>query len=388
MEVESNVIIIGGDHHNTLSVIRCFGKKKINYQILIHSDKINEKQLMLYYSRYCKNLHMVNDSENEILNWLIERKKEKKQIIIPCSDLAEYTIDNNYNKLKEYYYIPGFKDNPGEVCRLMDKYEQSKWLEKNNIKSARTWFMDISNKIEIPEDMIYPCIIKPNVSAKGCKGDIKICHDANELLESIKTIYANYSDVIVQQYLNKKYELLAMGYISDDGYNSGGVERKLRETIPGGGGSTALGRFTNEKNIIDFANAILDVLYKSGYRGLYDIEFFECHDGLYLNEVNFRHSGSGFALIKNGIMAPYLYYLDCLNIDHDNVYKLKHPNGYFVCDFGEFNLLRKYKSINIFQFFFDFIRAYAHSIIDIKDLGVLKYYIWYRRKLKVENKKK
>lgn len=377
--MKNEVIIIGGNHHNTLSVMRCFGKKNINYKVLIHGNNKNSHNMMINYSKYSKNIFVVENNEISILNWLLKNKSSQKQVIIPCSDLAEYSIDNNYSKLIDYYYIPGFKNKPGKVCKLMNKYAQKKFAEKYDILMAKSWLIRISEKLKLPSDMIYPCIVKPNISAKGFKGDIKICYNKKNLMDCLENTYKDYESVIIQQFLNKKYELLAMGYISDKGYDAGAVERKIRETIPGGGGSTALGKFINEENVNDSVNKVLKLLYQQGYRGLYDIEFFECDDGIYLNEINFRHSGSGFALIDNGINAPYLCYLDFINKVHSDKHVLKYKNGYFFCDIGEVDLLIKYKLINIFQFVCDFFKSYSHSIFSLKDLGVTKYYIFNRR---------
>ena len=375
-ENKNELIIIGGNHHNTLSVIRSFGMKKINFKLLIHENKKNINNLMICHSKFAKNITVLNNDETEILNYLLENKSTKnKQVIIPCSDLAEYVIDNNFDKLSKYYYISGFKNNPGLVSKLMDKYEQKKWADQNGIQMAKSWLVNLQGDNTNIKEMCYPCIVKPNVSVMGQKADITICNNEDELRKCLKSKYCNYKEVIIQQFIIKKYELLAMGYISDTGYKAYGVERKIRETIPNGGGSTALGRFINDPKIINTVEYVLKKLFNDGYRGLFDIEFFECDDKIYLNEINFRHSGSGFALIDNGINAPYLYYLDCMNINHDNKYKLKHNTGFFFCDIGEYNLYRQYKTITFMQFVFDFVKSYSHSIFNIHDLKVIYYCI-------------
>ena len=375
---DNEVIIIGGDHHNTLALIRCFGEERINYKLLIHSSYIKDKKkLMIFHSRYGKKLELIEENEQLIINYLMENKNDKyKQVIVPGSDLAEYTIDKNYNLLEKYYYIPGFKHQPGKVCKMMDKFEQKKWADSNNILMAKSWVINLEKENTIPKDIIFPCIAKPVVSAKGKKGDIRICKNELEL----KNAYDNYildscPKILVQEFIKKDFELLAMGLICDDGYAGyGGIERKLRETIPGGGGSTALGQFIEDENISNIVNNVLEKLYLDGYRGLYDIEFFECGERIYLNEINFRHSGSGFALIKNGVKAPYLYYKACCNEKIDPK-KLKHSKGYFFCDIGELNLLLKYKTINILKFTKDFLKSYSHAIFDIKDISVICYCI-------------
>lgn len=369
------VIIIGGDHHNTLSVIRAFGKKNILVSILIHTNIKEKKNLMVYSSKYIKdNLFVVDNNSECIYDWLLlnknNDKNNDKSIIIPCSDLAAYVIDKNFDELNNGYYITGFKNNSGEVCRMMNKYEQSKWALSNNILIPKTWLLLKENMLNIPENIIYPCIVKPSESFCGTKEDIKICNNKKELLHILGLYKKKYDEILIQQFIKKDYEILAMGLICDDEI-FGGIERKIRETIPGGGGSTSLGQFIDNQEIINRINKIIKQLQTDGYRGFYDIEFFECGSDIYLNEINYRHSGSGFALIDNGINCPYIYYLDCIgNSNFDNL-KLKHPHGYFFCDLGEMHLLLKYHTINIFQFIGDFFKSYTHSIFHISDMKVI-----------------
>ena len=386
-----NVVIVGGDHHNTLSLIRCFGKKKISFKVLIHTD-LKPENLMVIRSKYAKNFELVSQNEIAVLNSLLKNKLNDKQVIVPGSDLAEYVIDKNYEILNEFYYIPGFKNNHGMVIKMMDKFQQKEWADKNDIPMAKSWhIIKDNNSFVLPSNIKFPCIIKPNISVMGSKGDIKICKNISKLNECLETTFKEYDDIIIQQYLIKKFEILAMGLISDAGC-IGGVERKIRESIPGGGGSTSLGKFIDEKNILDKVNNVLKVLYADGYRGLYDVEFFECSDGIYLNEINFRHSGSGYALIGAGINTPYLYYLDIIGKLDDKNLNVKKVKGYFFSEIGEIYLLMKYKTINIFQFLIDFMKSKSHAVYEISDLGPFKFILKKYLKIfiykKIKRKKK
>ena len=187
-KMNNEIILIGGDHHNTLAMMRLFGKQKINYIVLIHSSKTkNIKEISISHSKYSKKMEIVGDSEKDIIKWLLNNKLPNKQIIFPTSDLAQYAIDNNYNKLKNSYIIPGFKNNPGKVVKLMNKFEQKKWADENDILMAKSWDLKrINNKFNIPSDIVFPCIIKPCVSAMGNKGDIHISSNQEDFKLSIE----------------------------------------------------------------------------------------------------------------------------------------------------------------------------------------------------------
>ena len=372
----NEVIIIGGDHHNTLAIVRCFGKKKISFITLIHGSNITKKDLMISHSKYIGDVFIVENSEDDIKKWLFNNIKDNKQVIIPCSDLSEYTIDNNYKELSPYYEIPGFKDKAGHVCKLMDKFEQSKWALKNGIKMARSWLMDLkNNKYKVSDDIIFPCIIKPNVSAFGSKSDIKICNNKKEMVSAIKKFREDkYKDVIIQDFLTKEYEVCAVGCIINNGECYGGIIKKIRENPPRGGGSLTFAKFFDDKKIQEKVNIVLKKLSDYGYNGLYDIEFLVCKDDIYLNEINFRHSGNGYALIKSGIEAPYIWYLSKKEMINPEKFIKKNKQIYFIDDFNEASLFMN-KEIGLGTLIHDFFKAKAHSTFSLSDLKVFMFLI-------------
>lgn len=42
-EIDNPIIIIGGDHHNTLAVIRDLGRHKCDIFVLVHTNSTNKK---------------------------------------------------------------------------------------------------------------------------------------------------------------------------------------------------------------------------------------------------------------------------------------------------------------------------------------------------------
>jgi predicted ATP-grasp superfamily ATP-dependent carboligase len=382
-EYKEKVLIIGGDHHNTLAVIRGLAKENVPIEILVHGDFIKKSDIIISHSKFSKELFYVENNEEKIIEWLLKNVECNKKIIFPCSDFAMYVIDKNYDTLKQYYIIPGFKDNPGKVVCLMDKYEQKKWADKNNISMAKTWNCKINNgRFEIPEYIIYPCILKPQISALGEKSDIKVVKDYEEMRDALDIFSKKgYIEILIQQFLNKKYEICAYGCIEENKYQyHGAVIKKIRE-FPKNGGSATLAKFIEDEKLVEFAKNIILKLRNDGYRGMYDIECLVCDDRIYLNEINFRHSGNGYALIQNGINAPFIGYLDVIDERKDDEYKLNNPGGYLVNEYGEWSLF-KTKNISLREMISDYRKVFAYSIWDKKDMWVAVFFI----KSKIVNK--
>ena len=387
MSLENEVIIVGGDHHNTLSIIRCLGKRKIKFKVLIHSGiKKNKKEISVFHSKYVKDLFVVDEKEMLILDWLLKYgDKRKKQIIFPSSDFSAYTIDKYYNQLKEYYFVPGFKNAPGRVVNMMNKYEQKKWADKNNILMAKSWLVKKGKKgFIIPKNITFPCIIKPSISAFGSKDDIHISYNEDDFIKAINCFNNSiYNELIIQEFIEKEYEICAIGCITPD-YSCGQVIRKIRENPPKGGGSLTFAKFINDKRINDAVDNVIKKLKKENYQGLYDIEFLVQNDTIYLNEINFRNSGNMYALIKSGILAPYILYLYFNNKKYQN-----NSKGKLICfvdDYNELITLKK-RYISFFTFIHDFFIAKAHSTFDIFDIGVFNYTLRTIIIKKIEGKK-
>lgn len=374
-------IILGGDHHNTLAIVRCLAKRKVDILIGIHTSVSNLEEVSLAKSKYAKNrIEVLKEEEEEIIKFLKRNViKEKKQVIFPCSDFSEYILDKYFKELSEYYILPGFRKNPGRVIFYMNKENQKKFSEINHILMAKTWVIKIeNNKFIKPFDLVFPCIIKPKMSAFGNKSDITIVKTEKEIdnaLEEVKK--KGYEEVLIQEFIKKDYEVCAFGTILEkQPYFAGGVVKKLNEYPPQGGGSLTFAKFIKDPNINEILEKIRKILYMDGYRGMYDIEFLVCSDKIYLNEINFRHSGNGYALIKNGIEIPYYYYLDATD-QNDLLLNKKYEMNketYHMDELLEITLLSK-GGISLFKFISSVIKTKAFAKWDIFDLkGTFAYY--------------
>lgn len=110
--MHADSIIIGGNHHNTLGVIRALGQKGIYSTVVLVTDEQNP---YVSYSKYIKTCVMLNNKQ-EITPWLIEHSKhiQCKAVIISCADFVTSELDKSYNELSSRYYLPTAKSK--DVC--------------------------------------------------------------------------------------------------------------------------------------------------------------------------------------------------------------------------------------------------------------------------------
>lgn len=320
--MKTPVVVIGTDHQNTLAVLRCLGKNECTYQTVICGSSKHISK-----SKYCKNLTCIDDSETSIYDYLKKFNGDGyKHVLFPCSDRAMYVIDKHAKELEELFYIPGFKNNHGFVTELMDKYKQAKFCEENGIRTPKTWSVSL-NHPDFPETCTFPCIIKPEISANGRKADIKIVNSIDEFKSAVELyLVAGYSEFVVQPYLKKICEGVFFGVVLSNENKKciGNILKRVTEW-PVGTGSTACGVTIADLRFQDFNNNVISVLRNHGFCGMIDIEYLLCEEGIYLNEINFRHSGNGYLHTQLNVPLPLMCCADLAGEECDSVKAL--PEG-------------------------------------------------------------
>ena len=183
----NKVILIGGNNHSGLGAVRSFGVNGINpYGIIISSDE--DESRFVEKSKYWKRVWRVN-SEEEAVELILSKFAEETlpPVLIPWSDSAEKCIDRNLDRLKGMFIVPSINGEAGSVVSLMNKYSQIEFATKHDIPVVKTLMLDLKN-INIPDAMVFPCIIKPVASYEGNKLDIGKCKNLEELETKIERL--------------------------------------------------------------------------------------------------------------------------------------------------------------------------------------------------------
>ncbi len=313
-DISSRVLIIGGDHHNTLGVIRAVGRTKVKFTVLIHSNYANKRDICCQYSKYIRrNLDLVQPTENAIISYLTSHFADEKDILVlPTSDFAEFVLDKNYDLLSKKYILPSINNTQGEICKYMDKFEQEKLARKYNIPMAKTWLVDLQ-QAPPTEDLVYPCICKPSVSAAGNKSDIRVAHDKSEI-SGIFSEFINkgYLTILIQEFLEIDYEVVVSGCCTRNAHEFAYLALRKIRRYPLEGGSLTYAQQVTDSEQLRKISKIIYVLQYIGYDGLFDVELFNVDGVYYLNEINFRNSGNACIFTQNNVNLPELWGIDRL----------------------------------------------------------------------------
>jgi len=311
-----SVIVIGGNHHNTLSVLRALGES-IHYNVLGTASIIgggnslyislivvcNERNPYVKRSKYANTFEQVK-CEEELLDILLTKYvSEEKPIIIACSDAIASFLDMNRDILCQRFIIPGSKTQ-GKITALMDKGMMAKLAVESGLKvpnSIEVAVCDINTAFS--NTLTYPCITKPLVSKNGSKSDIHIFYSSQEFKRSYKELKSER--IQIQTFIEKKLEYQLIGCSLNGG-----------ETVIIPGASVILRQPQNTntgflKYIPEF-EADIDsckrFLKSADFSGLFSMEFLRGKDGTdYFMETNFRNDGNAICVTASGMNLPYIW---------------------------------------------------------------------------------
>ena len=301
--MQNKVLIIGGDHQNTLGVIEALGQKGVRSDVIILG---HSKSSFVLKSKYVINGWICKD-ENEVVSCIRNHFKEGeiKAVAIACCDDAANILDKNYDELQSLIVIPTVKE-AGTLISWTDKEKMTETAKSLGITIPASWLI---RDTTIPDDIIYPCVIKPITSVKHGKAGFAKCANRDGLQACLDAKKVG-EPVQVQQFIEKEFEFQFIGCSLNAGVEVIIPGRTHIETTTGFNNLVFL-RY--DKYDSSFDKTVEDskrFVKETGYSGLFSIEFMRGKDGKdYFLEMNFRNDGNGIAATSSGTNLPYIWYL-------------------------------------------------------------------------------
>lgn len=297
---QNQAIIIGDSFNNTLGLIRSIGEAQI-HQTLILVGK--NDPLFVGKSKYLRKEDVYRvDTLSEcmpLLNSLAE--PSKRQIILCTNDNAATFVDENEEKLHQQFITPM---NGKTIGKLMNKAEQCELAERCGLKVPKSFIHDIRN--EFPENSLkYPLLLKPLYSVQGEKSDIHICKSSEEVNMCL-TVNSHCQQFIVQEFIQKEYEINLLGVSTEHGVLIPGGVKKIRH-YPTVYSPCSYGLYQSTKQLGIDTESAKAFITQTGYKGLFSIELLHKGCENYFMEINFRNDGLAYAATAAGINLPAIY---------------------------------------------------------------------------------
>lgn len=298
------LVIIGSTHHNTYSMVRCFGECGIKPDVIIYG----KPKSYILHSVFINDSHYVPDAPGA-LKLLQEFYPEA--VVIACTDEIASLMDLQYDRLISRYdfFNCGMA---GKLTYFMDKSIQSAsahdagFLVPGFVKGKPS---DINTK-----ELHFPCIIKPLESINGGK-NIQICYSENDISKAFGA-FDNDVEILIQEYIVKDNEIVIVGLSVANEIILPAYIHKLRDTK---GGTT----YSLVKPISDIPasvlNSCIDLINRIGYKGLFGIEIIRKGDDYYFVEINLRNDATTYAINVAGCNLPLFYWRICNGETIDNL---------------------------------------------------------------------
>lgn len=298
------VFILGNDHTNTVGVVQSFGEVGIRPICCLWGHITG----IVKASKYTDSIISAKSSE-ECVKKIVDTYSNTGGIIIPCSDEATYQLYKNKSLLQNNNYC---------FEQLGNSLYNIEWLlqKSNQVSLAKEcgfrvpFSIEIEKLEDIPQTMVFPCLIKPLISMEGGKAWTKICYNSEELHDICAKALGNISKILLQQYIEKDFDYVVLGCGLKDGSCVLPGLIKKHKLFPMRTGLETVVTIDGLDNH-EIESSIRTYISKLGLVGLFSIEFVHTPQGeFYFVEINPRNDGVNQVVLKSGVNLPYIHYCD------------------------------------------------------------------------------
>ena len=309
--MSQKVVIIGHSYSSRLGLIRSSAVAGCDVSVVVMVSEGQKRHRPIdCYSKYVKHCFFCcRRKDDELIQLLLEKCRDDNQkvILIPDSDETAAAIDSNRDVLHDYFVFPHIVDGKGTVRSWMDKSKQKQLASEVGLNVASASIVEIKEgQYTIPVTINYPCFTKPLATLNGGKGGMRRCNDEEELKAALEYIAKHRSrneKVLVEDYLDIEKEYALVGFSDGDRVIIPGLFQLLRisKSSPG---IAIQGRVFPTDGFESVLSLFKEFVRRTGFVGLFDIDFFLCRGAYYFGEMNLRFGGSGYAMTKMGVNLP------------------------------------------------------------------------------------
>lgn len=307
---EHKVLVIGGDHHNTLGVVESLAYKGIYPYVIIITHR---KDGYVLHSKNIKEGWCCAD-ESQVMNCIISNfiEKQHKVVAIATNDQAAVILDKNYKIIHNCVIIPTTKP-MGELSGWMNKEKMASHAAEVGLNVPQSWLLTNSH---LPDNISYPVITKAISSVEGTKENIHIFHHREELQDFLKSSN-RCASIQAQKYIDKAYEFQFLGCSINSGEEII-IPGRTHIDRPNGLDNTFFLKFHGcETELQSVLEKTKQFIKKTGYTGPFSVEFLMSKKGeVYFTEMNFRNDGNAICVTASGTNIPYIYFLASVGRDY------------------------------------------------------------------------
>ena len=314
------VVVIGQGYTGRLSIVRSVAEMGCEITIIVLLPRLflQQKKKVVKpldaYSKYVnRTIYCENYNEAMLIDILLKQcaDSEQKPIIFPDNDFSAAAIDNHRDELKEHFFCPYIKNGKGTVGEWMDKTRQKALANQIGLEVVDSRIIKVKGlSYQIPENISYPCFVKPLISIVGGKSGLKRCNNMEDLAKHISGFTANRTfkdvDLMVEDYKKIDKEYATLGFSDGNKVIIPGLLELLKIGHGTHFGVAVQGKVLPITGHEELVEKFKQLVKEIGFIGIFDIDFFESEGRLYFCELNLRFGGSGYAFTKLGVNLPVM----------------------------------------------------------------------------------
>ncbi len=346
------VIVLGNDHTNTLGVVQCLGEVGYTPIPVVWGVRTG----IVKSSKYVKDLYSASNAQS-CIEFLINDFHVSNEITpIVCScDGAALAVETNRDRLNKKF-VSEYTLGQWSISELQEKNLQVKLASDSGFIVPNSFSLN-ANSPNIPEQLPFqpPYIFKALKSVEGDKGDLTICRTRQELIDKSKKTLTKTPRILVQQYIERDYEISLLGCALSNGECIiPAVENKLT-LFPKNVGLECLAEI-QPLDDTEIKSCISRLIERIGYVGLFSVEMMHCkNDGkFYFTEINLRNDGANIFIKKYGVNLPAIHISDITGVTWDQYNKPEiEKTGFYLWEIhhlyslihGDISIIRWIKEI-------------------------------------------
>lgn len=315
--MKQKVVVIGHGYTSRLGVIRALGKAGYEVVVIVmvrdkqSSRKPRNTKPIDCYSKYVSRVLYCPSDKEKLVRVLLSECTDLRQkvVIIPDSDFSTAVVDENANLLSEHFLFPHINHQPGLIVKWMDKCRQKELAVSVGLNVAEGWRINvIDGTYTIPGDLRYPCFPKPSATLIGGKCGLKRCNNEVELRNVLALLTERNSSisVLVEEYKMIDSEQALLGFSDGKEVIIPGI---ISTTSLANGGHFGVAKQGIILPVIGYEELVAkfkEFVLKTGFVGIFDIDFYRSGNRYFFCEMNFRYGGSGYAYTAMGVNLPVM----------------------------------------------------------------------------------
>lgn len=330
-------IVMGRNYTTRLTLVRAAGMAGCDVAVIRTSvgsmffKPVDEK------SKYVVETRTISENDNDLIENILSFKREnEKVLLLPADDYTAGTIDMHLNDLEIDFVLPHVNHSQGAVVRLMDKSFQKDLARKVGLNVAKGWIADyVGGKYVIPNDIVFPCFVKPNESLKGhWKNLMRKCDNIDELQDSLSAYAEVYhAQVLIEEFreIDNEYGVQGVSFDSHAVIPSIICKSECRE------GLTATGNLLPIDGFPELRDKLREFLVQIHFTGVFDMDLYVSNGKWFFNELNVRLGANGFALTYGVYNVPGIFIRYMINGEEPSFVC---PRDFKPISFASENVLR------------------------------------------------